>query len=92
MENMRAHLLIDGKVQGVFFRGFTKELAQGLGLYGWVRNLSDGKVEAVFEGPRYLIDKAIKECHAGPPSSRVTDIAVQWEASTGDRKGFLIRY
>ena len=92
MENLRAHLFIDGRVQGVFYRGFTKELAQKLGLHGWVRNLSDGRVEAVFDGPRNLIDKAIKECHVGPPGSRVTDINVQWETSCSDRKGFSIRY
>jgi len=89
---MRAHLYIEGRVQGVFYRGFTKELAQKLELHGWVRNLSDGRVEAVFEGPKHLIDKAIKQCHVGPPGSRITGIDVQWEASSGDRKGFFVRY
>ncbi len=92
MDNVRAHLFIEGRVQGVFYRGFTKELAQKLELQGWVRNLSDGRVEAVFEGPKHLIDKAIKQCYVGPPGSRITDIDVQWEASSGDRKGFFVRY
>ena len=92
MENQRAHLFIDGRVQGVFYRGFTKELAQRLGLCGWVRNLGDGRVEAVFDGPKKRIDKAIKECHTGPPGSRVTDIDVQWEMSKEDQKGFYVRY
>ena len=59
MENARAHLLISGRVQGVFYRAFTEDAAHSLGLKGWVRNCSDGKVEALFEGEKENIEKAI---------------------------------
>jgi acylphosphatase len=92
MGEARAHLFIDGRVQGVFYRGFTQGLAHNLGLSGWVRNLRDGRVEAVLEGKRELVEEAIKECYAGPPGARVTNIEVAWEASAGQEKGFHIRY
>ena len=92
MENARAHLFIDGMVQGVFYRAFTRELAHNLGLDGWVRNLRDGRVEALFEGEKGIIQKAIQACYAGPAGARVTNIDVQWETYTGDEKGFGVRY
>jgi len=88
----RAHLYIQGRVQGVFFRGYTREHAQDLGLSGWVKNLRDGRVEALFEGEKTLIEKAITACNIGPPGSRVTGIDIQWEAFVGDQEGFHIRY
>ena len=91
MEKTRAHIYIDGRVQGVFYRGFTQDLAFNLGLKGWVRNLRDGRVEAVFEGDKKVIEEAIRQCYAGPPSSRVTGIDVQWEPYTGE-KDFSVRY
>jgi acylphosphatase len=92
MENARAHLFIDGRVQGVFYRAFTRELAHNLGLDGWVRNLRDSRVEALFEGEKGIIQKAIQACYSGPPGARVTNIDVQWETYTGDEKGFSVRY
>ncbi|MDP2754609.1 MAG: acylphosphatase [Nitrospirota bacterium] len=92
MEKARAYLFIEGRVQGVFYRAFIRELAYNLGLNGWVKNLRDGRVETVFEGEKELIDKAIKECYVGPPSARVTDIDVRWETFIGDQKGFSVRY
>jgi acylphosphatase len=92
MEEAKAHLLIEGRVQGVFYRGFTQEIAHKLGLSGWARNLRDGKVEAVFEGQRERIEEAIRECYSGPPGARVTNIEVTWETSAGREKGFHIRY
>jgi acylphosphatase len=92
MEEARAHLYIDGRVQGVFYRAFIRELAYNLGLKGWVKNLRDGRVEAVFEGEKALIDKAVKECYVGPPGARVADIDVKWETFIGDQKGFSVRY
>jgi acylphosphatase len=92
MEAGRAHLFIDGMVQGVFYRAFTRDLAYNLGLKGWVRNLHDGRVEAVFEGEKGLIEKAVKVCYIGPPGARVSDIDVKWEIFIGDQKGFHIRY
>jgi len=92
MEKARAYLFIEGRVQGVFYRAFIRELAYNLGLNGWVKNLRDGRVETVFEGEKELIDKAIKECYVGPPGARVTDIDVRWETFIGDQKGFSVRY
>lgn len=90
--NARAHLYISGRVQGVYYRGFTLEAAEALGLKGWVRNLPDRRVEAVFEGDRDLIEKAIIKCKQGPPASRVTDIDVTWEERLEGFKEFDIRY
>lgn len=87
----RAHLYIKGKVQGVFYRAFTQEVADSLGLTGWVRNLPDRKVEAVFEGDRGLIEKAIMRCHEGPPYASVTDIEVTWENNLEGFNDFRIR-
>lgn len=92
MDEARAHLFIEGMVQGVFYRAFTRDLAFILGLKGWVRNLRDGRVEAVFEGKKSLIEEAIKRCSIGPPGARVTNIQTEWETPTGDLKGFAIRY
>jgi acylphosphatase len=87
----RAHIFIEGRVQGVFYRSFTQNQALRLGITGWVRNLHDGRVEAVFEGQRELVEQAILSCKGGPPGSRVTDLDVTWETPSGE-KGFEIRY
>jgi len=92
MEKARAHLLIEGRVQGVFYRYFTRELAYNLKLRGWVRNLRDGRVEALFEGEKDIIEQAIKECYKGPPGARVTKIDVKWETFVGDHREFDVRY
>lgn len=87
----RAHLLIDGRVQGVFYRAFTLENASKLGLNGWVRNVPDGRVEAVFEGPKDLIEAAITSCRKGPAGAHVTAVDVTWEPAAGEN-GFQIRH
>lgn len=92
MELAHAHVLVDGRVQGVFYRAFVKSVAERLCLDGWVKNLFDGRVEAVFEGKRSSIDEAIRECRKGPPSSHVTDVTVIWEDFSGKLQGFEIRY
>ena len=92
MDKARGHVFIDGRVQGVFYRHFTRELAESLGLNGWVRNLRDGRVEALFEGEKAVIQKAIQTCYAGPPGAKVSNIEVEWETYTGDEKGFSVRY
>ncbi len=91
-ENARAHLIVEGVVQGVFYRAFTQRAAMKLGLYGWVRNLPDGRVEAVFEGNRTLIEQAIGECRRGPAGAYVSDVDLSWEPYTGAERGFQIRY
>lgn len=92
MDTAQAHLFIEGRVQGVFYRAFTRDLASSLGLSGWVRNLHDGRVEALFEGKRELIEQAIQGCWKGPAGSSVRNIAVQWEAASEGHKGFEVRY
>ncbi len=79
----RAHLFISGRVQGVFYRAFTKEVAESLGLKGWVRNLRDGRVEAVFEGDEDRISIAIERCKEGPPYAKVDNIEILWSDPEG---------
>lgn len=88
----RAHLIIEGFVQGVFFRAFTRDVAVSLGLKGWVRNLPDGTVEAVFEGTREKVQGAIRQCSEGPPASKVSNIDIAWEDYKGEFKSFDIRF
>lgn len=92
MQNSRAHLIISGRVQGVFYRAFTEDTALSLRLTGWVRNLRNGNVEAVFEGEKDKIEKAISICYKGPPGSKVTNIDVKWEDFQGEFSSFSIRY
>jgi len=86
----RAHVYISGWVQGVFFRWNTKELANKLGLNGWVRNLADGRVEAVFEGDKIGVEQIIQWCRTGPPGASVSKIEVDWEHPRDEFKGFRI--
>ena len=92
MQAARAHLFIEGRVQGVFYRAFTRSVAIKAGLHGWVRNLYDGRVEAVFEGERGLIEQAVGECRKGPPGAYVTNVELEWESYSGEWKAFEIRY
>ncbi len=86
-------VLISGRVQGVCFRACTRDQAQILNLSGWVRNLSDGRVEAVFEGPSDVIDQMLEWCKEGAPSSSVSELEVfEGGVSTGDNGAFEIRY
>lgn len=79
----RAHVFVSGEVQGVFFRSNTRQQAVRLGLKGWVRNLRDGRVEAVFEGEDAAIRRIIEWCHEGPPHATVERVEVLWEDPTG---------
>lgn len=88
----RAHLFISGRVQGVFFRSNTRKKAMELGLGGWVRNLNDGRVEAVFEGEESSIEKVITWCHQGPSYASVDDVEVYWEEYRDEFQTFSIRY
>jgi acylphosphatase len=91
-EFARAHVIINGRVQGVFFRMETLKEAEKLGISGWVKNKQDGNVEAVFEGKKTLIDSMIEWCRKGPPASRVDNININWEPYTGEFKEFKIRH
>ncbi|MDP2151614.1 MAG: acylphosphatase [Parvibaculum sp.] len=92
MSKARAHLIISGRVQGVFYRAFTEEAARSLGIKGWVRNLPDGGVEALFEGEKDDIEKAVGICRKGPPASVVRDVDVNWEDFRAEFDAFSIRY
>jgi acylphosphatase len=83
-------VIIDGRVQGVNFRASTQEHARSAGVAGWVRNLEDGRVEAVFEGPRAAVDRMVSWCYGGPRSARVERVGVQWEQPTDQEQGFRI--
>ena len=88
----RAHVYISGYVTGVFFRYHTRELAQRLGVHGWVRNMHDGRVEAVFEGEKEAVERMLNFCHRGPSGARVTNVEVKWENYRGEFSGFEVRY
>jgi acylphosphatase len=75
-------LRVTGRVQGVWYRGWTVDQAQELGLDGWVRNRRDGSVEAVACGPAKRVDELVARCRLGPPAARVEDVAVMAEAGT----------
>ena len=92
MEKSRAHIVINGIVQGVFYRASTQETARRLGLAGWVRNLPDGSVEALFEGPADRVREAVEWCRQGPPGARVTEIDEKWSDNTGEFRNFSIKY
>ena len=89
---VRAHMFVKGRVQGVLFRHTTKEEANLRAVKGWVRNLEDGRVEAVFEGTKEKVDELIEYCHYGPPVAKVSSVTVTWGEYTGEFKGFSIRY
>jgi acylphosphatase len=81
---------VEGDVQGVFFRSETRERARSRGLTGWVRNESDGSVQAVFEGGREAVESLVRWCERGPRGARVEDIRVDWEHPRGEQ-GFAVR-
>ncbi len=90
MARTRAHVLVSGRVQGVFFRATTEETARREGVDGWVRNLEDGRVEAVFEGPAAAVEAMVEFCHEGSPAATVEDVTVEREPPEGV-SGFEIR-
>ncbi len=92
MEKVRARVIIEGRVQGVFFRYHTQETAFNLGLKGWVKNRRDGRVEAVIEGDKEKVDQIIQWCHRGPSEAKVTKVHLSWEDYTGEFDDFTINY
>ena len=90
--HIRAHVFISGRVQGVSFRWNTQNKAQQLGLTGWVRNVWDGRVEAVFEGPEQLVKEAVAWCHHGNRPARVDKVQVNYRPPTGEFKHFRITW
>jgi acylphosphatase len=90
--NKRYHVYISGRVQGVYFRANTERKAVSLGLTGWVRNLPDGRVEALFEGDREEAEAMLAWCQTGDPPARVDRVEVAEEKASGEFTDFEIRY
>jgi acylphosphatase len=86
----RAHLRISGVVQGVCYRASCREQATRLGLAGEVRNLPDGDVEAVVEGPKADVEELIAWCRRGPPGAQVAEVQVRWAEARGGFSGFRV--
>ena len=89
-ETRSVHVVIVGRVQGVFYRAWTRDRARALGLSGWVRNRADGAVEAVVSGPVEAVETLLAECRHGPPAARVDDVTVE-PAEPVDATGFRVR-
>jgi acylphosphatase len=92
MPKTRAHVIVRGRVQGVWFRAETQHEARRSGVNGWVRNLRDGSVEAVFEGEEDMVKGMVQWCNHGPTGARVDDVSVDWEDHKGEFDGFSITY
>jgi len=89
-ERARAHVFVSGNVQGVYFRATTRDTARDHGVDGWVRNLADGRVEAVFEGAHEDVERLVEFCHEGSAAARVDDVEVEYGEPEG-HDGFEIR-
>lgn len=92
MPQRRVRVLITGRVQGVFFRAYTRDAARRAGVTGWVRNLADGRVEALFEGDADKVEQIIEWCRKGSPLARVEHVEVLDEAYRGEFENFDIQY
>jgi acylphosphatase len=88
-DRVRRHVWVTGRVQNVWFRDACRREAQAHGVDGWVKNLADHRVEAVFEGPLAAVDALVAWCHEGPPRARVTRVDAQDELPT-DESGFTV--
>jgi acylphosphatase len=90
-DKVRVHLVIEGRVQGVFFRASALQQASRLGITGWVRNCPDGSVEIVAEGEQKKIEKLVDWCHRGPPSAEVRRVRIKWGAFQNEFESFRMR-
>ncbi len=89
-EKARIHVFVSGRVQGVYFRKSTKKKAKKLNVFGWVRNLSDGRVEAIFEGEENMVEQIIDWCKKGSVFAKVEDLEIIKEEYRGEFSGFAI--
>ncbi len=87
-----ARVVISGRVQGVGFRYHARETARSLGLTGYVKNLADGRVEALFVGEREGVERAVAWCRQGPPRAWVEAVELAWETPPAGQEGFLVRF
>ena len=92
MAAVRTVLRIRGRVQGVFYRASTAEQARALGLTGWVRNVPDGSVEVVAEGPEEAVGALETWCHRGPPGASVRAVEARREPASGEFDAFSVRF
>ena len=90
MSQVRAEVRITGRVQGVWFRQSTKQMADKYGVNGWVRNLPDGSVTAVIEGEQRNVQALVDWCNYGPELARVEDLQVEWKSATGEFSSFRV--
>jgi len=89
-DRIRAHVFVSGTVQGVFYRASTRDAAGKRGVDGWVKNLADGRVEAVFEGSEEDVESMVEWCHEGSSAASVEDVEVSYDDPKGE-EGFSIR-
>lgn len=92
MTNVRAHVTVSGHVQGVFYRASAQRQANICGVRGWVRNLPDGRVEALIEGDHAAVERMLAWCRIGPANAYVSNIDVRYDDYTGEYTGFAVRY
>jgi acylphosphatase len=88
-DRTRAHVFVSGTVQGVYYRANTRDAARERGVDGWVRNLADGRIEAVFEGDEADVEAMVEWCHTGSPAADVEDVTVEYSSPEGE-DGFRI--
>lgn len=91
MDTQQRHLMVEGHVQGVSYRAYTERQASELGLQGYVRNLPDGRVEVVAEGPAKALDELEEWCWQGPPAAKVSAVRTETHPASGGFSGFVIR-
>lgn len=89
--NKRVHIVVSGKVQGVFFRSRVKKLADDLNIFGYVKNVDDDKIEAIFEGNSDAIERMLDFCKEGPDEAEVAAIVIDDELYKGEFKEFLVK-
>jgi acylphosphatase len=92
VDRVRAHVIVSGRVQNVNFRAHTRDEAKRANVDGWVKNLSDGRVEAVFEGTRAGVQRMVSWCYSGPTSAEVEHVEVEWEDATNREGPFSIMW
>jgi acylphosphatase len=92
IDTIRVHVIVGGRVQGVFFRAFTREEAVRLGLSGWVRNRPNGSVEAIIEGEKTAVERMLQWLHQGSPNSIVETVDATEESPVGELSTFEIHY
>ncbi len=92
MSNQRIRIIVIGKVQGVFFRQALKVMAKKNDIFGWVKNLTDGRVEAVLEGDEEKVSSLVEWSHGGPANARVEDVEIYNEKFSGEFSKFDVLY